>query len=79
MLFLLFAVLLTTGGTIAFFYLAPQIGGEAAGSRLDKMLNSKNNEEGKFQNPVETSLGAPTAHAFVKFLQKGIEWKLRLK
>lgn len=73
MLFLLFAIILLAGGTTAFFYLAPQIGGEADGARLDRMVASKNNKEGKFQNPVETTLGAPTAHAFIKFLQKGVE------
>lgn len=45
-----------TALTVLFFYLAPQIGAAASGERLKRMQASKHYRQGKFINPVSTSM-----------------------
>ena len=42
-----------------YFNLAPQIGGKSQGDRLDQVTASPNFQDGKFQNPIPTSMDMP--------------------
>ncbi|MEQ9468533.1 MAG: MBL fold metallo-hydrolase [Ekhidna sp.] len=56
MLILLSIILLIVVAVVIFFRTAPQIGGKAAGERLERMQSAPNFSDGKFQNTVETKM-----------------------
>jgi L-ascorbate metabolism protein UlaG (beta-lactamase superfamily) len=66
-------ILLTIIFTVIFYVkLSPQFGAKSKGESLDRILNSPNFQEGKFQNLVPTTLAAPNTSMFkngLKFMK----------
>jgi L-ascorbate metabolism protein UlaG (beta-lactamase superfamily) len=58
---------------ILYFRFAPQMGGEAKGKRLERIMASPNFKNNFFQNPVKTSMDIPPMKVFKEFFSKGID------
>ena len=68
---LILIILFVAVATYIFFQTAPQIGGIATGTRLERMKEASNFQNGKFQNLVETPMEFPGISAMIDFFKGG--------